>query len=1448
MDEITPALAQTSRKMLTSTAGDEDNDDYPGLRARYSAGESSAMGRLRSGRTAGVRGDRVTASNSEPESRPELRKLAQSLQPLKRNQGIPDYLIAAENELFRAIGVLEHEGSRASRETLNTFSRALANYTKRSADFLYRASKSDSGPVDPSIKRSSVNVLSSVVGNIGFALPAAVSTGAELYMRNNGVSRDAARQIGDGVFAAGLMLTIPSAGASGSVRHRLGGAETQVLLPSGNSAGVGPIKSKAGGLVDSIIGTTVYSGARAGLLKLAESRGWDSTGKTLAGQLSMSGRAYMAAAGASLAMGVAKEVIYAPIAKLTIHRNGADNSHAQPIAVHNRSAVAGVQYSETPNLSKGAGNEGWSGNTTRMLITETISTLFACAAEYGVDQLTEESDGSASGEFRKVMATFSAFFAAKSVASAAMTRLFNHPALHANKHIKASQQVMVAGLQESSMKRFENAAALLASKLDAEVEASETLDDAKADYELVKKIFSSPALMGVSKIEIFREGASRFEELGARLSDASHDTGAAELAEIGNYLCKAAHSLSTAADYQQLAEDGRAGQERPEEPRTLDVYVKNAQRRLRDAQAIVAQVQTQEEGVEKRSANGALRPILPLLAGLSTTDKIGQINNLTGLLVDFRPQKAGRFRSSGWFRDRKILTQANVIVDALSKKSSASFPSLQFAEHAIATGQKLDTLLSKLEQAVNWCSKDTKLAEAKIAIIRNRFAMEGCGILGDVETGDQEQVTASRRNARKTIRTALTIEKQGGWNRNRDLSNLRRELGRGSFSFEHLAEELRRSRNAIRHRGEVETGPSENRPVIVPLTTEHDLRNAFGHELFDTILDEYPNPTSEDEFDIATVRAFEALGQDLAKMHFRHQPLWEAAHKTNQVFDRAPMETIEQNDAHYHPTSYSGAVNDLEMLQQFMRDNGVLQTNAAGIPSQLAHTRPDHKYYAAEVKPNRAGKALIDTMLGPSPEFGLRYRSHDEALGSDLINTIRHDPNKGRPISLSITGIDLTDKPTIGKSIDLKLAQYPRLFKSVGEVTWIKEIVSELNPEIPNIPGPASKQMLRDCSDRGLPIILHCDRGTPTNKNKYTSQVVEVLTDWIEEVNGEEGIHRADPLFDSVGGPSRHLPRRKAMISWAHGAGISRFTPDSRHHTRDLNELLSNEKLKSALFVDLSWDFIAHDILQNTRDLLVKTNVPEDMRHGMRELQDGLDAIVKSYQAFSEAGSLSDTAADIGDENLSALHRVSSNKIAQLHLTTLAAFKDSLDRLISEDPRFADVLESLMVVHGNNGNNWLNVLNEHSDRLMFGTDALAVGTKAHGEAAYSVNTKTLYPIYHMFLAVGTARGREEGAPFMQVVDNVARDTFDRFFNDEEMQERREAWEDMLKAKGADWGAELARGNRLSEESTIAKARRANGLRPRRGFQIDLSQPELIADRATLVALDTGKNGCCDEEH
>jgi len=208
------------------------------------------------------------------------------------------------------------------------------------------------------------------------------------------------------------------------------------------------------------------------------------------------------------------------------------------------------------------------------------------------------------------------------------------------------------------------------------------------------------------------------------------------------------------------------------------------------------------------------------------------------------------------------------------------------------------------------------------------------------------------------------------------------------------------------------------------------------------------------------------------------------------------------------------------------------------------------------------------------------------------------------------------------------------------------------------------------------------------------------------------------------------------------------------------------------LSLDLSWDFVTNDILDNIHDQLKRHNIAP-------ALQQGLQNALKNYKAFTVLGGWADKADDLKLPNLASYYRTGAEIFAQAYFASLSDFKAKVRTAFRDDATRA-VFATLFARHGDQGNNWLYIMRRHQNRLMFGTDALSPGIKAHGDAAYAMNARVMYPIFDIL----EEAERYEFPGTTGMSERIARTNYENIFHDPEIEARRQAWEHYLTTENA----------------------------------------------------------------
>jgi hypothetical protein len=1214
---------------------------------------------------------------------------------------LPDEVKAAEQALHQAIDTLnktEESNATAHANAQKTYLTARSNYLNQVARHLRMLSEAPQKPVDPSVRRAAVNTLSAVLGNIiGFTLPTALA----------GVTGDkTGSALAENLVYAASMGVGTLAGAElGAVVNRVaGGATVQTRLSVPNSANVGALKAIGGDALVQTLSLLVYAIATVSMANnkyLAENT------------LGQTARTFASGAAMSLIV----QPTLGALARNTLTRNGVQHAKELPEVTHNRTIADGVYLREVPEMSNRTTTENKLGE----LAAAALFAALGAALVFIERQYLKPESGHNSAQAAIDIFGIGLFFAAGQLGKTAFTLFNNDPGRHANKFGIAASKVATEKIHASSLNRFEN----LLNELGVDLDKGRHGDAAEQTFKDEVAVLSGAVHRERGDMERANTFAAKLGTLAEELMQPASDDAEPVTRQIDATIGKIARTLQTAAQSLNIASEsaGEHGEIQPE--------IKDVLNRLRDVQGLLLQSQFQLVGNEALVQDARITKItdelLPTFAALRKADRINLATNFANRLRDFAVGDLG----------------AEQVVAALGTKAHSRVLAGDIAELFERSGDAQKVLVPSKSLFDNaFQGKPPSLVNSKLLILSNMINTAGAepadsptvrarmeDVFGPQRSGDSKVVVAG------LVESFVDDFRQGAFS-TAQLQEAYVELSTlGAQATEAGAAAGSDLELGVR-------GAADARTVIA------QFEKALGGE-FVLALQQEESPSAK-----ATAAGEEvntggdmlhALWNDVngaggkPGMPAMHRDLLASA--MTLALSPGPIDaaTFRQHDAHFHPTSYSNKINSLIQHVLFMDRNGIDKTNLAGIPSQVRKMTPDAKYYA-------------------NSTHGVVYRSHDEAIAEQFIKL--PDDVKQR-FDVSMTSIDPTDASNIEFTMNNLLRMYPGVFKSIGETTLIKEIISDKNPERPIIASEATRTLLNASAVRGLPLILHCDRGQPGAKDKHADNVLGAIRNWAARY--EVDLQSTDPL-NKPGAPKP--PKIKPKVVWAHGAGISRFTAESSTHTNKLDAMLSEEKLKDVLSIDLSWDFVGFDIMENMHDQMVNEKIPKPLR-------DGLQNCLKLYKAFTEEGSLADKADDLGDLNLASVHRVAAEATAEKYFAALADFKVRADDAF-EKPEVVAAFTRMMKEPGSHGNNWFHIFNKHQDRILFGTDALSVGTKAHGDAAYAMNTRVLNPVYEMLNKIGEKVPELDG-----ISEKIQTTNYMGVFHDPEVAARRAAFEEDL---------------------------------------------------------------------
>lgn len=1112
---------------------------------------------------------------------------------------------------------------------------------------------------------------------------------------------------------------------SQQIKSAVGIASPQLLLATHASGINGPLKAMGPKIVDQLVGTLIYALTRAAMVQTNKSEDLSAKDIMFAGLV------------AALAMNFAKELAYNLLANSTLKSNNARDVSELPVMDGSRANNMVVTYRNTPN-----------NNDMKWTMIDTAKTMtgfnmgVAGAVGLGVSNILTSGlgDGVAS-EFGKVLAGFTAFFGMKDVIESVGIMIALDP--------RANPRHAISGLQGLQQSLRESSAESIISQLN-----HVTSFLASAD----------PDDLNISERKQLRD----FQNISAALSR------------------EPSNQPRTDDDYGSAAKAIMSAAESLLTTDNSDYMIVKAHNHLKFAASYV----------EDMSPNS------PRL----NRDHISHDN-----LVHLEGSETMELARSHIRLAQAALTHANIAhgnVDYIDTVANIIIP--VFA--ALREFDMRQTSASFLIKLASLDEPDDVMPNNKSKEIWNQLSIKGTNeivpqVLANIIGNDEEtkadainhlrRISDSSDNITARIRSALT--------QNIIMRTDPNHLRSPTSETRHMETILNSLENSDSSRlGEVgneivntlsaaEIDIVELKKTLKPILENDDIMDSIGDQSppLRSILNEVStaSPNSQtNQLVVVAKDTVRTMALDTVNIHRKHQELFDIASTYRPTFgeglygntDDSINMNVRQKDVHFHPSDYDSRRNSDLILTYLMGHNGIDHTLYEGIP----HTMKDKSYYD-KVLPRPNANALSYVINGNNSGANiLRYdTSQDHKLATSLRSTMNNVPNLLNNVSLSITGFDINDSRHMTDHMDEVMRQFPELVKSVGEVTLYKEVVSKASAQIPEIDSKATRTLLDATAERGLPLVLHCDVGTPGNKGKFRSALVKVLREMSQEINTSDGkLRKNDKLrMSSILSGNRNTPPKHLSVVWAHGAGISRYTRAASDHTKELVKLFEDPLLKDSVTVDLSWDYVSKNMILNTSDLFQKNHFP-------KTITDGLQAILKSYDSFLVQGSRADEANDGINKNIAALHMVATDNLAKQHLEILSSFKATLENELSDNPTLLRKFTHLMNFHGDQGNNWLNLMMHHSEKMMYGSDSLTPGAKYHGEMAYGLNTKMLYPLYDIFTAVGnelekngseTVDDSTTPEQCHKVVSDIARDTFNSVIENASMKMRRDAYLQMI---------------------------------------------------------------------
>ena len=224
-------------------------------------------------------------------------------------------------------------------------------------------------------------------------------------------------------------------------------------------------------------------------------------------------------------------------------------------------------------------------------------------------------------------------------------------------------------------------------------------------------------------------------------------------------------------------------------------------------------------------------------------------------------------------------------------------------------------------------------------------------------------------------------------------------------------------------------------------------------------------------------------------------------------YDRSvqPQTTIVDSHIHFRP--FGGPAVPFEEIVQYLEATGVLFANVYGI-GQMLPASSSCTYYLD----------CPGTPLAPT-------------LRNDFVNAANAvvKTPEGLHLTLAMTFPDLADPDTILDGMELLDAEYPGLFRWMGEVNLVKQAV------FPNGQGPVPAEAIAGWAgfmavlrERGFPIAIHADLGSDEEPTLYLPLMEQVLNTYPDNliVWVHMGLSRELTTID----PVRHAELMASML------------------------------------------------------------------------------------------------------------------------------------------------------------------------------------------------------------------------------------------------------------------------------------------------------------------------------
>ena len=189
-------------------------------------------------------------------------------------------------------------------------------------------------------------------------------------------------------------------------------------------------------------------------------------------------------------------------------------------------------------------------------------------------------------------------------------------------------------------------------------------------------------------------------------------------------------------------------------------------------------------------------------------------------------------------------------------------------------------------------------------------------------------------------------------------------------------------------------------------------------------------------------------------------------------YDRSAQPQTSVVDTHLHLRPFGGAPVPFTEVMRYLRESGVIFVNIYGIGQMLPVDSPCTYYLDCP------GTPVTPTL------------KNDFANASNLLA----NPPSDIHVTLAMTFPDLARPETILAGMDLLEAEYPGMFRWMGEVNLVKQALFNSGHEpVPLATIAEWEPFMKRLRERDIPIAIHSDLGSDEEPTRYLPWMEEVL-------------------------------------------------------------------------------------------------------------------------------------------------------------------------------------------------------------------------------------------------------------------------------------------------------------------------------------------------------------------